>query len=108
MTRSPSASNSGVRARSRLLEALAAGDPGFVGSQRFAERKNLADLTATVGIGSEQEIFRILGAQRFRIRLGGDDVLQAETLDQAVAIGERLREVLPGIDEDHRRLLVDA
>jgi hypothetical protein len=44
---------------------------------------------------------------RLSIRLGDDDLGQSQARYEVIAIGERLRKMLPGVDEDHGRRGVD-
>ena len=107
LIRSPSASNSGRVARIVALETLTPGDPGVKSFHRLGEGANLADIAAAVRIAHEQKFLRVLLRHGLRLRLGDDDVGQSQTRDEVVAIGERLGEVLAGVDEDHGRRRVD-
>ena len=55
----------------------------------------------------EQKFLRVFLSERLSIRLGDNDVGKLKSRDEVVAIGERLGEMLAGVDEDHRRRSVD-
>src|SRR5271154_4605813 len=94
------------RAR-RALETLAAGDPGVKSLHGLRERADLADFAAAIRIAHEQKFLRILLGHRVSMRFGYNDVGELKTRDEVVAIGQRLREVLAGVDEDDWRRSVD-
>jgi hypothetical protein len=98
----------GQRRARRALKALAAGDPGVEAFHCGGQRPNLADLAASVGVARKQPLLRVFLGDGLGLRLGVDHVGQAEQRAEFVAIGERLREMLAGVDEDDWRRLVDA
>ena len=95
-----------VRAR-RALEAFAAGDPRVIAVHRLGKRADLADVAAAVGIAGEQEFLRVLRGQNVGVRGRRDHIRELQGLAERVAIGQRLGEMLAGVDEDHRRRGVD-
>ena len=51
--------------------------------------------------------FRVYLCGFIRIRKYGSDICQLERVNQFLAIGVRLNEVLVGVDEKHRRRRID-
>src|SRR5688500_14596094 len=99
----------GDRQRRALLglEALAAGEPGVELLQRGVERQHLAQVAAAVRLLRPQIARRVFAREVGRARLQRTRVGEAEAVDQDIAIGESLEEVLAGLEEQHRRRLVD-
>src|SRR5260370_9615598 len=92
----------------RALEALAALDPRVVALNRLGERSDLANLATPVRVAGEEKLLRVLARDRLGARLNRGDIGQAKRLAKHVAIGERFREMLAGVDENDRRRRVDA
>ena len=90
-----------------VWKPLRAGDPGVKSFHGLGEGTDLADIAAAVRIAHEQKFLRILLRHGLGLRLGHDDVGQSQSGNKVVAIGERLGEVLAGVDEDHGRRRVD-
>src|SRR5262245_8756181 len=89
------------------LVALAAGDPGIELAQCLAERNDLAQMAAAVGLLRPQIALRILARQVGWVGLQRARVGETEAVDQDIAIGEGLEEVLAGLEEQDRRRLID-
>jgi len=84
------------------LIALAPVGPRIETVQRGSERTHLAQVAATVGIALKKIT---LGVPRERfVRLGAQaaNIGQTQALLQHVAVGERFREEVSGIDKQHR------
>src|SRR3984885_5693136 len=91
----------------RALKTLTAGDPGVKSFHRLSEWADLTDLAAAVRIAGEQKFLGVFLRRGLGMRLGDNDVGELKTRDEVVAIGERLGEVLAGVDEDDWRRSVD-
>ena len=78
------------------------------GCEAARQRLDLADLAAGVGVGLVQVAVGIEPFERRLVRRQHAHVGEAEIGDQRVAIGQRLLEMLAGVEEEHRQRAVDA
>src|SRR3546814_2347491 len=84
------------------LESFAPVDPGAEARERTLQRQHLAQAAAEIGTALPQRAVAV-GPDEIVLRRGdAAHVAEAEPGDEFVAVGEGLREVLAGFQEDHR------